>query len=134
MLRTSNTATQTLTAGSQIALGAATIQTGGTRANAVLSGSNSIALLRPCYYKVSAVISASAAAADIVINMLVGGVQYSTSKSYSAAVGQDAQVIFDEIVPVNQSACCCGIPTLITFVTEAAATVDNITINVDRLC
>lgn len=133
MLRTSNTATQTLTAGSQISLGAATIETGGTRANAVLSGSNSISLRRPCYYKVSAVIAASAAAANIVIDMMVNGVKYSSSKSYSAAVGQDAHVVFDEIVPVNQNDCCCT-PTLVTFVTEADATVDNITVNVDRLC
>ena len=134
MLYAANTASQTLAQNDLVSFSAPTILTGCT---AVLCGSNTVKLTRPGYYKVTFTAVASAAAANAVINMLQNGsvIPGWTAEAYSAAAGDDVQLVIDAIVQVGPNDTCnLALNTVaLTFAAGAAETVTNATISVTKL-
>lgn len=136
MLYATNPNDQTLAAGGVVTFSNVLVRTGCTAV--VNAGSGSVNLNKPGFYRVTFSVSANAAAANVVINMLQNGAAVSgaTASGYSASAGEDVNLVIDAIVQVPPAACNCNQAAqgvTLTFVSQAAATVTNAAITVSKL-
>ena len=134
MLYAVNTATQALVVNDPVSLGIPSIRTGCT---VTMPGSTGVSLNRPGFYKVTFTAIANAAAANATINMLRNGSPVSgwTSSAFSAAEGDNVQLVIDAIVQVGPNDTCnAALSTaLLTFVADSPMTITNTTISVTKL-
>ena len=135
MLYATNAASQTLAADGLVAFTTPIVFTGCT---ATVNGT-SVNLNKPGFYRVDFVASASADAANVVINMQKNGqlISGATANGYSPAANENVMLMISAIVPVTKNDICgcnkAASGVSLTFASEAAATIANASITVNKV-